>query len=119
MREPQSPPITLSAGVVGCGRMGRLHARTYAQMPGTKLVGVYDAIPKAAEAVAGEFGTKVVASLDELAEQVSAVTVAVPTEHHLKAAEPFLRRGIACLIEKPLAKNSAEGRQIVELAARH
>jgi len=35
-------------------RMGRLHARTYAQMPQTKLVGVHDAIPKAAEAVAAE-----------------------------------------------------------------
>jgi predicted dehydrogenase len=112
-------PSQIPAGLVGCGRMGRLHARTYAQMPQTKLVGVYDAIPRAAEAVAGEFGTKVISSLDELAEQVSAVTIAVPTEHHLKAAEPFLKRGIACLIEKPLAKNSAEGKQIVELAKRH
>src|SRR5439155_8778026 len=91
----------------------------YAQMPQTKLVGVYDAIPKAAEAVAAEFGTKVVANLEELAEQVSAVTIAVPTEHHLKAAEPFLKRGVACLIEKPLARNSAEGKQIVELARGH
>jgi predicted dehydrogenase len=110
---------TLPAGVVGCGRMGRLHARTYAQMPQTKLVGVCDAIPKAAETIAAEFGTRVIANLDELAEQVSAVSVAVPTEHHLKTAEPFLKRGIACLIEKPLAKDSAEGRQIVELARRH
>src|SRR5437868_10395398 len=89
-------PNQIPAGVVGCGRMGKLHARTYAQMPQTKLVGVYDAIPKAAEAVAAEFGTKVIANLDELAEQVRAVSIAVPTEHHLKAAEPFLKRGIAC-----------------------
>jgi predicted dehydrogenase len=112
-------PTQISAGVVGCGRMGRLHARTYAQMPQTKLVGVYDAIPRAAEAIAGEFGTKVIGNLDELAERVAAVSIAVPTEHHLKTAEPFLKRGIACLIEKPLAKDSTEGREIVELAARH
>src|SRR5215208_599636 len=97
------PPLSiLPAGVVGCGRMGKLHARTYAQMPQTNLVGVYDALPKAAQAAAGEFGTKVIANLDELADMVSAVSIAVPTEHHLKAAEPFLKRGIACLIEKPL-----------------
>src|SRR3954447_23941960 len=96
------------AGVVGCGRMGKLHARTYSQMSQTKLVGVYDALPRAAEAAAAEYGTVAVASLDELAEQVSAVTIAVPTEHHLAAAQPFLKRGIACLIEKPLAKNSVE-----------
>jgi predicted dehydrogenase len=112
-------PNPIPVGVVGCGRMGRLHARTYAQMPGTKLVGVYDAIPRAAQTVAAEFGTKVVAHLDELAEMVSAVTIAVPTEHHLKAAEPFLKRGVACLIEKPLARDSAEGKQIVEMARRH
>src|SRR5437762_14204084 len=89
-------PNQSPAGVVGCGRMGKLHARTYAQMPQTKLVGVYDAIPKAAEAVAAEFGTKVITNLNELAEMVSAVSIAVPTEHHLKGADPFLKRGIAC-----------------------
>jgi predicted dehydrogenase len=115
----QLPAGELPAGLVGCGRMGKLHARTYAQMPHTKLVGVYDAIHKTAEAVASEFGSKVFADLEELAEQVRAVSIAVPTEHHLHAAEPFLKRGIACIIEKPLAKNSAEGRQIVELAKRH
>lgn len=88
-------------------------------MPHTRLVGVFDAISKAAETMASEFGTKVVAHLDELAEMVSAVTIAVPTEHHAKAAEPFLKRGLACLIEKPLAKDSAEGKQIVQMAARH
>jgi len=36
-----------------------------------ELVGVYDAIPKVAEAVAAEFGTKVIANLEELAEMVS------------------------------------------------
>src|SRR5258706_16054532 len=105
----------ISAGVVGCGRMGRLHARTYAQMPQTKLVGIYDAIPKAAEAVAGEFATKVVSNLDELAEQVSAGTIAGPTGHHLKAGEPFLKRGGSCFIEKTLARNLGGGKQIVEL----
>ncbi|HEV8605927.1 MAG TPA: Gfo/Idh/MocA family oxidoreductase [Tepidisphaeraceae bacterium] len=119
MRNPQGPLVILPVGVVGCGRMGRLHARTYAQMPHTRLVGVFDAISKAAETMASEFGTKVVAHLDELAEMVSAVTIAVPTEHHAKAAEPFLKRGLACLIEKPLAKDSAEGKQIVQMAARH
>ena len=112
-------PQQIPAGVVGCGRMGKLHARTYAQIPQTKLVGVYDAVPKAAEGVAGEFSTRVISNLEELAEQVSAVSIAVPTEHHLKAAEPFLKRGVATLIEKPLAKDSAEGRQVVELAKRH
>jgi predicted dehydrogenase len=45
------------------------------------------------------------------------VTVAVPTVRHLAAAEPLLKRNIACLIEKPLAPTSAEARKLVALAA--
>jgi len=109
----------IPAAVVGCGRMGRLHARVYSQMSSTRLVGVYDAIGKAAEAAASEYGAKVFSNLDELAKNVKAVSIAVPTEHHAAAAEPFLKRGIACLIEKPLARNSAEAKRIVELARKH
>ena len=108
----------LPVAVVGCGRMGRLHARVFSQMPRVKLVGVYDANTEAAEETAEKYGT-VAAPLDALLQQTKAVVIAVPTTHHLATATPFLERGIACLIEKPLAGNSAEGRAIVDLAARH
>ena len=111
--DPSSP---LPVGVVGCGRMGRLHARVYSQMPTVKLVGVFDSNPESAAATAKDYGSAAVASPDDLLGRVSAVTIAVPTEHHLTVAEPFLRRGIACLIEKPLAKTVDEARRIIELA---
>jgi predicted dehydrogenase len=50
---------------------------------------------------------------------VKAVSIAVPTIHHLDAARPFLERGVACLIEKPLAPNSTVAREIVDLACKH
>lgn len=108
----------LPVAVVGCGRMGRLHARVFSQMPRVKLVGVYDANEEAAEETAEQYATTA-ASLDTLLAQVKAVVIAVPTTHHLATATPFLERGIACLIEKPLAGNSNEARQIAGIAARH
>ncbi len=99
--------------------MGRLHARTYAQMAGVRLVGVFDSNAERAAATAAEYGTRVFESLEELAGNVEAVTVAVSTQHHSKIAEPLLRRGIACLIEKPLGKDSADARHIVEMAREH
>ena len=99
--------------------MGKLHARVYSQMPNVKLLGVYDANPVTAAAVASEYKTQVIDNPSELLPHAKAVTVAVPTQHHLAVAEPFLRRGIACLIEKPLAKDVAECRRIVELARQH
>jgi len=106
----------LPVGVVGCGRMGRLHARVYGQMPQVKLVGVYDASADAAAETAEKYETKAFADLGELLAQVKAVTIATPTTTHLETARACLAKKVACLIEKPLAKDSVEARQIVQLA---
>ena len=98
--------------------MGRLHARVYSQIPGVKLVGVYDAAADTAEAVADSFACRAFNRAEDLLEQVRAVTIAVPTAFHADFAERCLTRGVACLIEKPLAKDVAECRRIAALAAR-
>ncbi len=96
--------------------MGRLHAKIYSQMPRVKLVGVYDAKREAAEALAEEFGCDVLDSVEAALDRVKAVTIAVPTKFHAELADPFLRRGVACLIEKPLAGDVVEGRRILDAA---
>src|SRR5688572_18529591 len=106
----------LPVAVIGCGRMGRFHARVYSQMPAAKLVGVFDANRGAAASVANEYGCRAFGDLDELLPNVAAVTIAVPTEHHLAIADQCLRRRVACLIEKPLARTVEDCRRIVELS---
>ena len=61
----------LPVAVIGCGRMGRLHARVYSQMPRVKLVGICDADPDAA-AVAEEFGGKACSSPKDLPADLAA-----------------------------------------------
>jgi predicted dehydrogenase len=112
-------PEPLPVGVIGCGRMGKLHARVYSQMAQVRLVGVYDADDEVAKATVAEFGGEVFPSPESLAERVAAVTVAAPTNNHAAVAEPFLRRGVATLIEKPLAKDVEEAQQIVAWAREH
>ncbi|MGA2440542.1 MAG: Gfo/Idh/MocA family oxidoreductase [Tepidisphaeraceae bacterium] len=109
----------LRVGVIGCGRMGRLHARVYSQMGQVKLMGVFDVAADAAAAVADEFAVPAPKSLEDLLANVDAVTIAAPTKFHLSIAQECLKRKIACLIEKPLAKDVAEGRRIVELASQN
>ncbi|HEX8914484.1 MAG TPA: Gfo/Idh/MocA family oxidoreductase, partial [Humisphaera sp.] len=102
-----------------CGRMGRLHARVYSEMPQVRLAGVVDADPATAEATAEQYGTKpfpTVAALLAAVPELKAATVAVPTIAHLPASEPLMRAGVACLIEKPLAKDVAEAHQIAAIA---
>ena len=116
---PSRPDAKLPVAVVGCGRMGRLHARVYSQMPNVHLVGVYDADKDKAAATAEEYGTRSFHNLRDLLPHVAAATIAVPTQHHAELAEPFLHRGVACLIEKPLARDEFECRRIIEASHKY
>lgn len=108
---------TLRCGVVGVGRMGQHHARVYATQPGMSLVGVVDANTDRRREIAEKFSTRGFESVDQLiAAGVDAVSVAVPTTAHRAAAEPLLKAGVACLIEKPLAGDVASARAIKETA---
>ena len=104
--------------VIGCGRMGRHHARVFSTMAGVRLVGCYDVRPDDAAAVAREYGGQSFADLAELARHVDAVVIATPTSDHLAVARPLLEAGIACLIEKPLAPDAEAAHQIADLARR-
>lgn len=116
MSNDSAPPAPLPVAVIGCGRMGRLHARAYSQLSRARLVGVYDANPDTAAAVADEFSCPAFDSIEALLPLVKAVTIAVPTNVHSRIAEPFLKRGISCLIEKPLAGTVEEAKTIIEFA---
>jgi predicted dehydrogenase len=104
-------------GVVGCGRMGRLHARVCSQLGSATLAAVYDADRDLAAGVAHDYNAHAATTLQELAGMVDGVIIAVPTVFHAEVAEVFLSRGIACLIEKPLAPDSVTAQKLVDLAA--
>lgn len=99
--------------------MGRLHSRIYSQMDQVDLIGVVDSEKAKADAVANEYHTRSFTDPDQIIDQVDAVTIAVPTEHHARVAEPFLSRGIAILVEKPIAASLAEARQMLNLARKN
>ncbi len=106
----------LRFAVIGVGYLGRFHALIYSRLPGVELVGVVDTDPERARAVAEEAGCAVFNSLEDIADQVDAVSVVVPTTAHLAVAEPLLRRGIHMLLEKPIAATREDGKRIVDLA---
>lgn len=111
----------MRVGVVGCGRMGRFHARVYARMAAESggalaFAGVYDADVDRAGAVAEEFGGRVFATLAEMLREVDAVTVAVPTKYHREVALACFEAGVHVLIEKPLAATVEECREIAARA---
>ncbi len=104
---------------MGVGAFGRNHARVYhelAQQDGNvELVGIVDADPARAAAVAGEFRAQAFASVDDLKGRVDAASVAVPTVQHLAVARALMQAGVDVLIEKPLATSLDEADELIRL----
>ena len=107
----------LRVAVIGVGHLGQHHARLLGSMDGVELVGVVDAKPGRAEGVAATCGTKAWPAARDLLGHVDAVTIAVPTVSHLDVALPFLERGVAALVEKPLAPTVADAERLIAVAA--
>jgi predicted dehydrogenase len=110
-----TPPLRVA--VVGVGHLGQHHARLLAAMPGVTLVGVVDTKPGRAAEVAAVHGGEPFSRLEDVLGRVDAVSIAVPTVSHVDVARPFLERGIATLVEKPLAASVEEADTLLDLAA--
>ena len=104
-------------GVIGTGALGFHHARLLRRMEGAEFAGIYDVDPARAAQVARELETVAHPSLDALLGGVEAVSIAVPTPAHAEVGLAVLSRGIAALIEKPLADSLAGAEALVRQAA--
>ena len=109
--------MTVRVGVVGAGRMGKLHCRVLSEMPEAELACVVDSKADVAAAVAEQYNTVSFEDPAQAAGSVDAAIVAVSTSEHLAAARPFLAAGKPVLIEKPLADTTASAEQLIALAA--
>jgi len=91
-------------GVLGAGRIGKVHAATIAANPKAKLAYVADAFPAAAEQLAQQTGARV-ASVEEIiaASDVDAVLIATPTPSHADLIEAASKAGKHILCEKPVS----------------
>jgi predicted dehydrogenase len=106
----------IRVAVIGVGHLGRHHARILSSLEGADLVAVVDTNPERAAAAAATTGAPAVADCRAIADQVDAVTIAVPTELHRDIALPFLEQGTAVLVEKPMARSLAEADELVAAA---
>src|SRR5689334_20491890 len=108
----------LRIGIIGCG-IGAVHAESWAQEPRAKIVALAGLDTNRCLKIAREHDIlHVVHDYRELVERddIDAVSIGVPNHLHLPVALAALAAGKHVLIEKPLARNAAEGEQIVRAA---
>ena len=105
--------LMIRFSVLGCGRIGTMHARNLARHPKARLTSVFDVFTKASDAMAAELGVKAAASIDEvLADpEVDAVLIATSTDTHVELITAAARAGKAILCEKPIALDMAKVEQ--------
>lgn len=110
----------LRVGVIGVGKMGRLHARAYDHFNHLcNFKGIYDPDSQAADAVARQYEVTAFSTVSELLQNVDAVTVAAPTDHHFELAQLALQHGVHVLVEKPVCRTVDQARRLHQLAREH
>ena len=87
-------------------------------MPDVELVAVVDTREDRAREIAAKYGTRGLTAATALTGEVDAVCIAVPTESHVDVALPFIERGAAVLVEKPIAASMHEADRLIAAAER-
>ena len=95
--------MSVRFGLLGAGRIGKVHARSLAANPEARLVAVADALPAAAKAIAAGYGAEV-RTIEKIlaAKDIDAVVICTPTDTHADLIEKFARAGKAIFCEKPI-----------------
>jgi myo-inositol 2-dehydrogenase/D-chiro-inositol 1-dehydrogenase len=95
--------MTVKFGLLGAGRIGKVHAKAISADAGATLVAVADAFPAAAKAIAEQYGCAI-ATIEaiEADPTIDAVVICTPTTTHADLIERFARAGKAIFCEKPI-----------------
>ncbi|MDJ0770191.1 MAG: inositol 2-dehydrogenase [Ilumatobacter sp.] len=96
----------LRIGLLGCGRIGVMHADLLSgRIDGLTLGAVYDVVGEAAERTGARYDAAVAASPDELIEhpEVDAVAICSSTDTHIDLLVQAAAAGKPVFIEKPLS----------------
>lgn len=106
----------LKAAVIGCGRLGSIHARVYSEIPGIKLIGVCDIDSARASLLAKTHNTQAFTDYKALIPQADIVSIASPTSVHYETGSFALLCGKHCLIEKPITSDLKQAEQLIRIA---
>jgi len=96
--------LMLRVAVLGCGRIGQMHAANVARHARAELVAVFDVHRPSAEKVAEAQGVTAAASAAEVfaSDKIDAVLIATATPTHADYIEMAVAAGKAVLCEKPI-----------------
>lgn len=111
--------MSLRMGVIGVGYLGQHHARIYAGLADTELVGVADSDIRRSEEIAETYGCKSFSNYSDLLPICDALSIVTPTTTHHAIARDCLKAGKDILIEKPITVTIGEAQDIIKEAEKN
>src|SRR2546430_6684388 len=104
-------------GIIGAGRWGLIRGEIAARFPQVDFIGIAERRPDRAALVAGKISADFVTSdYQQLLARPEITAVVISTDEHLHV-EPILaaaERGVAMMIEKPLATDLADSARVLK-----
>ncbi|WGM88486.1 MAG: Gfo/Idh/MocA family oxidoreductase [Candidatus Bathyarchaeum tardum] len=111
----------IGLGIIGLGYIGKLHMKHALKIPNAKLVAVSDLSKRALKDAKNIGVKKVLSDYEKLLKQpdVDAVAIALPTHLHLDCAIKAAEAGKHIFLEKPMAINLKDAKEIVNAARKN
>jgi UDP-N-acetyl-2-amino-2-deoxyglucuronate dehydrogenase len=100
----------LRTGLIGCGKVGHLHAVALAALPESQFVAVCGRSLEKAGPFAAKYGVKAYTDVSQMvaAEKLDVVCMCTPHPEHAAPTIAAARAGVHVLVEKPLASSLAD-----------
>jgi 2-alkyl-3-oxoalkanoate reductase len=113
-----SERVRFRTGLVGAGYISEYHIAALRRLPGVEIVGIYDLDVARAAAIAEKFEIRHLSSLQALRDAgADVIHVLTPPHTHAAVTLEALAAGCHVLVEKPLAVDVEDCRQIEAAAA--
>ncbi|MCJ7487483.1 MAG: Gfo/Idh/MocA family oxidoreductase [Candidatus Aminicenantes bacterium] len=113
---------TIKVGLIGTGYIGMVHLEMLRRLGGVEIAAVADTNADLSKAAAEKFGIpRIYGAADELIAdpRIEVVHNCAPNNVHFDINARAIRAGKEVLSEKPLALDSRESTELVELAEKH
>lgn len=100
---------TVGIGVIGCGRIGQVHARTISRLQGAKLIGVADPLEDFGRRVASDYNTVWHRDWETLLSDpdLRGIVIGSPTPFHAEQILKAAAAGKDIFCEKPISNDLA------------
>ena len=98
------------------GHLGQHHVKHYVSLKDANLVGIVDTDQERAVEISKQFDIPVFNELQDLLNQVDAVSIVTPTLYHAKIAETCITNDIHVFIEKPITETLEEAERLLVLS---